>query len=48
MHIVQLGANHLTGIECQAWYENTRPLTADRHRYPAGWEQESARGSDPS
>nr|QXO85644.1 plasmid replication initiation protein [Edwardsiella piscicida] len=25
VHTVQLGANCLNGIECQAWYENTRP-----------------------
>ncbi|RRW60806.1 hypothetical protein EGJ48_22560 [Pantoea dispersa] len=47
MHTAQLGANCLNGTECQAWYEKTRPLTAERHRKTAGREQESARGSDP-
>ncbi|CBK27723.1 uncharacterized protein EpC_pEp0260030 (plasmid) [Erwinia pyrifoliae Ep1/96] len=32
LHTAQLGANCLNGTECQAWYENTRPLTAERHR----------------
>lgn len=31
VHTAQLGANHLSSTQCQAWYEENAAITAERH-----------------